>query len=133
MFRRSYPNMPELVTAPIGPPFLPPAFFSSSVPPLVAHPPTLQEQRAASSCSSLPVTRTADLRGSSAPASFLGVLLFHVLPRPPSPSWFFDEGLCSHCRSTGSSAGLATVSSSSVVLRSHSGCRGLVIFQAWSV
>lgn len=46
---------------------------------------------------------------------------------------FFDEGLCSHCRSTGSAAGLATVSSSSVVLRSHSGRRGLVIFQAWSV
>lgn len=46
---------------------------------------------------------------------------------------FFDEGLCSHCRSTGSAAGLATASSSSVVLRSHSGRRGLVIFQARSV
>lgn len=46
---------------------------------------------------------------------------------------FFDEGSCSQCRSTGSAAGLPTVSGSSVVLCSHSGRRGLVIFQAWSV
>lgn len=79
--------------------------------------------------SSLPVIRVAALKDCPVQTREASVLYFlYFCARKP-----FDEGLCSHCCSAGSVAGLGTGSTNSVVLNGGVGRIGLVIFQAWSV
>lgn len=96
-------------------PALPPARLSLSLPPLVAHPPTLQEQQAASplllTChqSCCPECLCGATRQASCSLSSFA-LLFHAFPPPSNLCLLlglnsFDEGLCSHRCSTGSATG----------------------------
>lgn len=115
-----------LVTAPVGPPFLLPAVFF--LPPLVAHPPTLQQQPNSPLLLTCQQSCGPERLSGSNPRSllFLNFLYFY--------GWnLFDERLCSHCCSAGSVGGSWMGSRNSVLLNGDVGRIGLVIFQAWLV
>ena len=138
MFHGSYPNTPGLVTAPVGlPSLLPsllPAFLSLCLPWWPTHPHcnSSSNNRSSSPYLSLESLPPKPERPPS--------LLFNFTLFPDLCLRFglnpFDEGLCSHCSSTGSAAGpgqASCCSSNSVVLNGDVGRIKLVIFQAWSV